>query len=106
MARRGQAPSQATPAKRRLLRVRRVRLHAALGEHSLSVSVLDAALEVATATGLLYSEAMAVRQRAVLGIASGTPHWDERTGKEHLVEVIGRMAGDKQLHEKLLLHGL
>ena len=75
------------------------RCHAALGEHSLSLSALDAALEVAKAAELLYSEALTVRERALTGNGSGT-------GKERLVEVMGRMAGDKQLHEKLLLHGV
>ena len=91
------------------------RCHARRGEHALSVSALDAAAALATTGHLLLATALTVRARALVGkaaeaAASGSvefaPHWDEHTGRERVVEVMGRMAGDKALLEKLLLHGL
>jgi hypothetical protein len=88
------------------------RCHAALGEHMLSVAALDAALQLAKTGELMYSEALTVRERAQVGKAAAaagasssgsTLHWDEHTGKQHLVEVMGRMQGKKGLHETLLL---
>ena len=88
------------------------RCHAALGEHTLSVAALDAALQLAKNGELLYSEALTVRERAQAGksaAAAGASssgsglHWDEYTGKQQLVEVMGRMQGAVGLHEKLLL---
>ena len=86
------------------------RCHAALQEQTLSVSVLEAALEVAKRGELLYSESMIVRTRALLGRAAAatssgdSPHWSVPTGEQRLSEVMGRMAGDRGLLEKLLLH--
>ena len=88
------------------------RCHAASGEHTLSVAALDAALQLAKAGELIYSEALTVRERARAGKAAAAAgasssgsglHWDEYTGKQQLVEVMGRMQGDTGLHEKLLL---
>ena len=57
-------------------------------------------------------EALTVRARALVGKAASanssgasSPHWTDYTGKERLLEVMGRMAGDRALPEKLLLHG-
>ena len=83
-----------------------------LGEHKLSSSALDAALDSAKTGELLYSESMTCRARALVGKAAGSPHeddsshWSEETGKQRLLEVMGRMDGDRALLEKLLLHGL
>ena len=110
------------------------RCHAQLGESVLSAGAFDAALDGARKGGLLYSEALTVRARALVsrgsssaGSGSGSssggsgsngsssssssssrppPHWSEETGRQRLAEVIGRMSGEKQLLEKLLLHGL
>jgi hypothetical protein len=88
------------------------RCHAALGEHTLSVAALDAALQLAKTGELMYSEALTVQERAQAGKAAAAAgassigsglHWDEYTGKQQLVEVMGRMQGEKGLHEKLLL---
>ena len=88
------------------------RCHAALGEHTLSVAALDAALQLAKTGELMYSEALTVRERAQAGksaAAAGASssgsglHWDEYTGKQQLMEVMGRMQGDTELHEKLLM---
>jgi hypothetical protein len=88
------------------------RCHAALGEHTLSIAALDAALQLAKTGELVYSEALNVRERAKAGKAAAAAgasssgsglHWDEHTGKQQLVEVMGRMQGDTGLHEKLLL---
>ena len=93
------------------------RAHAARGEHALACAALEAALQTAKCGALLYSEALVVRQAALLGKAaqahamtdgrdgSGSmQNWAEQTGR--LTEVMGRMRGDKQLLEKLLLHGM
>ena len=88
------------------------RCHARLGEHGLSASALDAALETTKTGELLYSEALTVRARALVGRGEGAPasgdgsHWDQRTGKQRVQEVMGRMAEGGRLQEKLLLHGL
>ena len=93
-----------------------IRTITALGEHALSVAALAAALEATKESELLFSEALTVRARALVGEASAglttaTVHWDKETGKERVLEVMGRMAtgggsGSSGLHEKLLLHGL
>ena len=38
--------------------------------------------------------------------SSSSAHWSEDTSMQHLLEVMSRMAGDRGLLEKLLLHGL
>ena len=87
------------------------RCHAALGEDTLSVVALDAALEAARTGGFLLSEALCVKEKALLGRAAACtgggsrPHWEEQMGKRRLSEVMGRMIGSKALLEKLLLHG-
>jgi hypothetical protein len=87
------------------------RCHAALNEHTLSVAALDAALQLAKTGELLFTEALTVRERVMLGkstavadatSSSSSLHWDEDTGKQQLAEVMGRMQGDRGLLEKLL----
>ena len=80
------------------------RCHAALGEHALSVSAFDAAIELARRGRFLLSEALVVRDRALAGQGAGGDglHWDEPTGKQHLAEVMGRMQGPREPLEVLL----
>jgi hypothetical protein len=79
------------------------RCHAALGEHALSVSALDAAIELAKCGRFLLSEALAIRDRAGQGASGSGLHWDERTGKQQLSEVMGRMQGPREPLKRLLL---
>jgi hypothetical protein len=82
------------------------RCHAALGQHMLSVSAFDAAIELAQSRKLLLSEALAVRGRAAAGRnedGGGGLHWDEVTGKQRLAEVMGRMQGPREALERALL---
>ena len=69
------------------------RCHAARGEHELSVKAFDAALQLALTGRMLMQECLAVRGRALAGRAvNGVGgHWDEKTGKQRLAEVAGRM---------------
>jgi hypothetical protein len=82
------------------------RCHAALGQHMLSVSAFDAAIDLARSRKLLLSEALSVRGRAVAG-RNGTGnsglHWDEETGRQRLAEVIGRMQGRRDVLERALV---
>jgi hypothetical protein len=80
------------------------RCHAALGEHALSVSAFDAAIELARRGRFLLSEALVVRDRALAGQGAGGGglHWDEPTGKQQLVEMMGRMQGPREPLEVLL----
>ena len=84
--------------------------HAALGDHTLSVSAADAALLEAKAGKLLFSESLTVRARALVGKAAAgasSVHWSASVGKERMLEVMGRMhEGNPALLEKLLLHEL
>ena len=78
-----------------------------MGEHALSCAALDAALESARTGELLFSEALAVRARALVGkAAAASPHWDIGTGKQRVLDVMKQMDGDRVLLEKLLLRGL
>jgi hypothetical protein len=82
------------------------RCHAALGQHMLSVSAFDAAIELAQSRKLLLSEALSVRGRAVEGrngAGGGGLHWDEETGKQRLAEVMGRMQGPREALQRALL---
>jgi hypothetical protein len=84
------------------------RCHAALGQHMLSVSAFDAAINLARSGKLLLSEALAVRGRAAAGRngagAGGSGlHWDEETGKQRMVEVMSRMQGPKEALERVLV---
>ena len=69
-------------------------------------------MQMSQAAELIYSEALTVRQKALLSKAatdsgtSTTQHWSERACKQSLLDVMGRMTGDPALLEKLLLHGL
>jgi hypothetical protein len=80
------------------------RCHAALGEHTLSVSAFDAAIELARRGRFLLSEALTIRDRALAGQGAGGDglHWDEPTGKQQLAEVMGRMQGPREPLEVLL----
>jgi hypothetical protein len=89
-------------------RTRRVlgRCHAALGQHMLSVSAFNAAIELAQSRKLLLSEVLSVRGRAAAGRnggADGGLHWDEETGKQRLAEVMGRMQGPREALQRALL---
>jgi hypothetical protein len=83
------------------------RCHAAMGQHMLSVSAFDAAIELAHLRKLLLSEALSVRGRAAVSGINGTGgdrlHWDEKTGKQRLAEVMGRMQGPSEVLERVLL---
>jgi hypothetical protein len=84
------------------------RCHAALGEHALSVTAFDAAIELARRGRFLLSEALAIRGRALAGRAGGGAgggsglHWDEREEKQQLSEVMGRMQGAREPLKRLL----
>jgi hypothetical protein len=82
------------------------RCHAALGQHMLSVSAFDAAIELAQSRKLLLSEALSVRGRAAAGkngAGGGGVHWDDETGKQQLAEVMGRMQGPREALQRALL---
>ena len=79
------------------------RCHAAMGEHALSVSALDAAIELARRGRFLLSEALAIRDRALAGNGGGSRlHWDESTRKQRVEEVMGRMKGPREPLRQLL----
>ena len=83
------------------------RCHAALGEHTLSVSAFDAAIQLAKRGRFLLSEALLIRDRGLAGqgAGKGTMHRDEhteRTGKQQLAEVMGRMQGAREPLGRLL----
>jgi hypothetical protein len=81
------------------------RCHAALGEHTLSVSAFDAAIELARRVRFLLSEALTIRDRALArqGAGGGNGlHWDESMGQQGLVEIMGRMQGPREPLEMLL----
>jgi hypothetical protein len=81
------------------------RCHAVLGEHALSVSAFDAAIKLARRGRFLLSEALTIRGRALVGqeAGGGGLHWDEREGKQRVVEMMGRMQGPREPLERLLL---
>ena len=80
------------------------RCHAALGEHALSVSAFDAAIQLAKRGRFLLSEALLIRDRGLAGqgAGKGAIHWDEHMGKQQLVEVMGRMQGAREPLGRLL----
>jgi hypothetical protein len=83
------------PAKVRAGRVLG-RCHAALGQHMLSVSAFDAAIDLARSRKLLLSEALSVQGQAAAGkIWAGDSglHCDEETGRQRLAESDGADAG-------------
>jgi hypothetical protein len=94
------------PAKVRAGRVLG-RCHAELGQHMLSVSAFDTAIELAHSRKLLLSEALSIRGRAAAGINGAGDgsrlHWDEETGRQRLEEVMGRMQGPRDVLERVLL---
>jgi hypothetical protein len=83
------------------------RCHAALGQHMMSVSAFDAAIELAQSRKMLLSEALSVRGRAAVGrgaaMGGDELHWDGETGKQRLAEVMGRMQGSRDVLEKALV---
>jgi hypothetical protein len=82
------------------------RCHSALGQHMLSVSAFDAAIDLARARKLLLSEALSVRGRAAAGKsgADGSGlHWGDETGRQRLAEVMGRMQGPREALERALV---
>jgi hypothetical protein len=82
------------------------RCHAALGQHMLSVSAFDAAIELAHSRKMLLSEALSVRGRAAEGAngAGGSGlHWDAEMGKQRLAELMGRMQGPREALGRVLL---
>ena len=83
------------------------RCHAALGEHALSVSAFDAAIELARRGRYLLSEALTVRGRALAGRGASESelHWDEREGKQQAEDMMGCMQGPRELLERLMLAG-
>jgi hypothetical protein len=83
------------------------RCHAALGEHTLSVSAFDAAIQLAKRGRFLLSEALLIRDRGLARqeAGKGAIHWDkhtEHTGKQQLAEVMGRMHGAQEPLGRLL----
>jgi hypothetical protein len=80
------------------------RCHAALGQHMLSVSAFDAAIDLARSRKLLLSEALSVRGRvaAYNGAEGSGLHWDEEVGRQRLMEVMGRMQGPREALERAL----
>jgi hypothetical protein len=81
------------------------RCHAVLGEHALSVAAFDAAIELARRGRFLLSEALAIRDRALVGQGAGGNgglHWEESLGKQRLSEIMGRMQGPREPLEMLL----
>ena len=80
------------------------RCHAALGEHALSVSAFDAAIQLAKRGRFLLSEALLIRDRGLAGQDAGKDamHWDEHTRKQQLVGVMGRMQGAREPLGRLL----
>ena len=78
----------------------------------LSVSAFDSAIGLAKRGRFLFSEALTVRGRVLAGqgrsigselaVNGSGLHWDERTGKQRLEEIMGRMQGAREPLERLL----
>jgi hypothetical protein len=67
------------------------------------VSALDAAIELARRGRFLLSEALAIRDRALVGKGGGSRlHWDESMRKQRVEEVMGRMQGPREPLRQLL----
>jgi hypothetical protein len=82
------------------------RCHAALGQHMLSVSAFDVAIDLARSRKLLLSEALSVRGRAAAGKSGAGDsglHWDKEMGRQRLAEVMGRMQGPREVLERALV---
>ena len=85
------------------------RAHAALGQHALCASALDAVIELAKSSRLLFSEGLAVGSRARLGKAAAAAgqeagvHWGEQTCEQRLEEVMARMGEGREPIRALLL---
>ena len=54
-----------------------------MGEHALSVSAFDAAIELARRGRFLLSEALTIQDRALAGqvVGENELHWDERNAR-------------------------
>jgi hypothetical protein len=68
----------------------------------LSVSAFDAAIDLARSRKLLLSEALSIRGRAAAGkIWAGDSglHCDEKTGRQRLAEVKGRIHAPPEVQE-------
>jgi hypothetical protein len=88
------------------------RCHVALGQHTLSVSAFDAAISLAKRGRFLLSEALTVRDRVQVWLGKACDsggdvggsglHWDKRTGKQQLEEMMGRMQGAREPLQLLL----
>ena len=85
------------------------RVHAAKGEHVLSVSALNSALEAAKTGELLLSEALVVRGRSRIGreleLKGSSGHWDEAMAAELTSELMARMHGPRSALEALFSSG-
>jgi hypothetical protein len=82
------------------------RCHAALGQHTLSVSAFDAAIDLARSRKLLLSEVLSVRGRAAAGqkwAGNSRLHWDVAMGRQRSSEVMGRMQGPREALEMALV---
>ena len=104
-----QRPVNRNPASKSRAGRLLARCHTALGDHTLAVAAVDSALQETRTGALMLQEALTVRQKALLGKAAAgkvSGHWSEYTGKQQALEMVRRMAGSKELREKLLLHGL
>ena len=108
-----QRPVNRNPASKSRAGRLLARCHTALGDHTLAVAAVDSALQETRTGALMLQEALTVRQKALLGKAAAAAgyhrdglHWSEYTGKQQVLEMVGRMTGSKELREKLLLHGL
>ena len=69
--------------------------HRALGQHSLAVSALDAALGLTKVGGWTYLllSFLVIRERAAAGIAADgkAPHWSRYVGEQQLTEAVERL---------------
>jgi hypothetical protein len=68
------------------------------------VSAFDAAIELARRGRFLLSEALGIRDRALVGLEAGESetHWDKHSGKQRVEEMMGRMQGPREPLERLL----
>jgi hypothetical protein len=69
------------------------RVHAAKGEHALSLAAFDVALSLTGTGGFVLGSVFTVRERALVGKAAGGAggHWPEGVGRERLAEAVARM---------------
>ena len=76
------------------------RVHAAKGEHALSLAALDSGLSLTGTGRYVLGNVLTVRERARVGKSQGGTggHWEEGVGRERLVEAVAQMevAADEQ----------